>query len=492
LKQQESAKEKSFFDKRNIKDLIAEVQEVYLEDTRPWVIGYSGGKDSSAVVQLIFYALEKLPPEKRKKKVFVISSDTLVETPVIVEHIWQNIKMIGEAARAKGLPMETEIVRPQVTETFWVNIIGKGYPAPTNQFRWCTDRMKIKPANRFILDRVAEHGEVVVVLGVRSAESATRQQVINLHKIPGQLLSRHSTLPNAFVYSPIVDFSTQDVWTFLLQSKNPWGGDNHRLMALYKNAAQGECPLVIDTSTPSCGNSRFGCWTCTVVSSDKSMRAMIDNGEDWMEPLIQFRELLAETQAPEVKSKYRDYKRRDGKVMLKNRDESDEEVIFGPYKFEFRKELLEKLLRIQLEISKQDRSIDLITRGELAEIRRLWFLEQQDWGDSINQIYEGVFGHPFDTEKSARPVFSKDDLEVLKSVAGDNQVPWQMVAKLIDVEKAYDSVSRRSKIFSELLEVLSESWDDQETEVGRVRSRKQLRLDIQSGKSGIVSEGHSQ
>ncbi|NWO96449.1 DNA phosphorothioation system sulfurtransferase DndC, partial [Escherichia coli] len=85
---------------------------------------------------------------------------------------------------------------------------------------------------------------VVMVLGVRKAESATRAQVMSLHKIKGSVLSRHSSLLNAFVYGPIEAFSTDDVWTYLLQFKNPWGSDNRDLVAMYRNAQAGECPLV--------------------------------------------------------------------------------------------------------------------------------------------------------------------------------------------------------------------------------------------------------
>ncbi|HRK07562.1 MAG TPA: DNA phosphorothioation system sulfurtransferase DndC [Pseudobdellovibrionaceae bacterium] len=476
------AQKGSFFDSRSIKDLIKEVQDVYLADSRPWVVGYSGGKDSTAVAQLVFYAIEKLPAEKRKKKVYVISSDTLVETPVIVNHITDSMRMIGEAGKAKSLPIETEIVKPAIDETFWVNMIGKGYPAPTKQFRWCTHRMKIKPANKFILDRASESGEVVVVLGVRSAESATRQQAIALHKIPGQLLSRHSTLPNAFVYAPVVDFTTEDVWTFLLQTPNPWGGDNNKLLALYRNAQQGECPLVIDNTTQSCGNSRFGCWTCTVVKADKSMTAMIDNGEEWMEPLLQFREFLAATTDPAVKEQYRDYKRRDGRVMIQTRGEAagEDSVVLGPYKFEVRQDMLRRLLLIQKQIHATQPTLELITREELREIRKLWMAEQQDWADSLSRIFFEVFGFEFETPLDEKPRFSSDDLELLKGLAGTEGVSWQMVAQLLEIEAETDSMARRSNIFGRLEKVLGEAWGSLDEEVQRLKTLEQMKLKVRN------------
>ncbi len=236
--------------------------------------------------------------EKRTKQVHVISSDTLVETPVIVGLIDQSLERIRTTARATHLPFSATKVQPVIGETFWVNLIGRGYPAPNRSFRWCTDRMKIQPADRFIMEQVSKSGEVIVILGVRKQESMTRAQVMSLARIKGSLLSRHRTLPNTFVYTPIADFSTEDVWGYLLQNPSPWGNNNRDLLALYKSANAGECPLVVDETTPSCGNSRFGCWVCTVVSKDHAMEAMVDGGEDWMIPLLEFRNLLASTQDP--------------------------------------------------------------------------------------------------------------------------------------------------------------------------------------------------
>ena len=205
--------------------------------------------------------------------------------------------------------------------------------------------MKIDPANRFILDKVAEHGEMVVVLGVRKSESSARAQVMNLRRITGSLLSRHSSLPT-FVYTPIEDLKVDDVWTYLLQTPSPWGNNNRDLVTMYRNAQAGECPLVVDTTTPSCGNSRFGCWVCTVVTKDKAMEAMIENGEDWMEPLLTYRDELATTQDPAVKSQLRDFKRRNGRVMRKK----DGGIVRGPYKLKTRQDLLRRLLEVQKKV----------------------------------------------------------------------------------------------------------------------------------------------
>ena len=280
---------------RRLVDLIGEVRELYLQDQRPWVVGFSGGKDSTAVLQLVYTAVLTLPPEERKKQIFVVSSDTQVETPVVIDLLAETLAELNDAAAAHDIPLQAHQVRPRPEQTFWVNLLGKGYPAPTKSFRWCTERMKINPINAFILEKVAKYGEVIVILGARRAESASRAQVIARHRIDGSRLGRHTSLPNAFVYTPIQDWTADEVWEYLMSAPRPWGGNNRALLELYKGSNAGECPIVIDTSTPSCGNSRFGCWTCTVVTIDKAMESLVEQGEDWMRPLLEFRNLMAET-----------------------------------------------------------------------------------------------------------------------------------------------------------------------------------------------------
>ena len=109
----------------------------------------------------------ELSEEKRTKPIFVISSDTLVETPVIVDYITTTHDRINDAAKKQKLPITASKLIPRITDTFWVNLIGKGYPAPSTQFRWCTERLKIRTSDRFILENVTKYGEVVMVLGVQ-------------------------------------------------------------------------------------------------------------------------------------------------------------------------------------------------------------------------------------------------------------------------------------------------------------------------------------
>ncbi len=390
------------------------------------------------------------------KPIYIISSDTLVETPKIVDYIDESLSRMNEAAQKNGFPFSAHKVQPVLEDTFWVNLLGRGYPAPSKRFRWCTERLKIDPANRFILDKVAEFGEAVMVLGVRRSESATRAQVMNLHHMKGSLLSRHTTLPNAFVYTPIQDFEVNDVWTYLLQVPSPWGNDNRDLVTLYRNAQAGECPLVVDKTTPSCGNSRFGCWVCTVVTKDSSMEAMIDNGEEWLEPLLKFREVLASTQNPLVKLQVRDFKRRNGQVSLK----ADGGIIPGPYKLNTRKDLLRRLLETQKLIRRDgpNPNEQLITKNELEQIRRIWGSEAQDWEDSVPKIYMDVTGEELEWVADEQPAFSAEERHLLDAICSSNQVPSAMVAKLLDIERELHGMSRRSAIHQRLSAVFDEDW----------------------------------
>jgi len=453
---------KSIFEERSLGDILEEIQEVYVQNKYPWVIGYSGGKDSTASLQLIWQAISRLPEEKRTKKVHVISTNTLVETPAIVEHVHSTHERIERQAEKDNMPFTTHLLEPQVDDTFWVNLIGRGYPAPNNIFRWCTDRLKIQPSNRFILEQVAKHGNTILVLGSRKGESATRDQVLNMHKVQGMKhLNRHGQLHGAWVYMPVEHFTVDDIWKYLIQVESPWGNDNRELAHMYQTAQDGECPVVVDTTTPSCGNSRFGCWTCTVVERDRSMEAMIDSGEEWMEPLLEFRDWLKETQDPANKPEQREHKGRNGNVRIRESGK----LLYRTYKLEFSKEMLRRLLETQKAVhARNPGHEDLISKGELVRIRQLWISERQDWEDSLPGIYEDVMDETlhWPDEDTSKP--GRVEAEVLSEVADEYDVPENMMRKLIDSEWQHHGMRRRATIHKDIEGIIGEDW----------RSRKEV------------------
>lgn len=466
-------------------DIYDEIRSVYLGDNRPWILGFSGGKDSTCMTQLIWHALSSLPPAKLHKSIFVISSDTLVESPKIVEQITRTLDMMEKASKETHLPISTNLVRPVIGDTFWVCLLGKGFPAPTNLFRWCTERLKIRNADRFIEEKVSEYGEAIVVLGTRKDESGSRQQLMNLYEIDGSLLSRHSKFAQTYVYTPLRDFTEKDVWNYLLEKKNPWGANNRDLLVLYQNANASECPLVVDTSTPSCGNSRFGCWTCTVVEDDSSLRNTVDSGEDWMEPLLELRDDLKETQDPAKRKKVRSLKRRTGQMKLiddsrkKGFDEKIKEskmilrgmgedeggdpyskLVPGPYTLEFCQEYLEKLLRAQEQVRRTGPypHMNLIQDEEVHEIQRIWRMERGDWKNTAYQIYEKVFGKRLVPPQEDLGGFGTAEQDLLEGICKKHKVPALLVSKLLNVEHGSQGMTQHSRIYPKINKILSEEW----------------------------------
>ena len=296
-------------------------------------------------------AILTLPKEKRRKNVYIISSDTMIENPIIKVYLSKMNKMIGEAAKRDDVPIRSFMVVPEADNTFWANVIGRGFPTPrmNGTFRWCTDRLKIKPsADKIKAVMQEENKEVVVLLGVRKAESIARKRRIEGREIINRMLNRHETIPNAYVYNPIVELTTDDVWDVLLSyngGQTPWGSDNSELVALYSDADSGECPFAgmgNSGQTQSCGQSRFGCWVCTVVKEDKSLNGFIRTGHRELIPLAEFRTWLMSIRDV---SEYREKKRRDGKVY----ETKSGDLGFGPFTWEARKLILTRLIETQKE-----------------------------------------------------------------------------------------------------------------------------------------------
>lgn len=430
-----------------------------MSNNRPWIIGFSGGKDSTATLQVVWTSLAELPAEQLTKPIFIISSDTYVETPVIVNYIDEVLDRINISAEQQSLPFEANKVTPQIDNTFWVNLIGRGYPAPYSRFRWCTDRLKIEPANRFITEKVTSFGEVIVVLGARRSESASRAGQMNKRANIGQYITRHCDLPNAWVFTPIEDWHTEEVWDYILNHPSPWCSDNQVLLDMYRNAQDGECPVVIDKTTPPCGNSRFGCWTCTVVAKDSSMESMISKGEHWMQPLLDFRNWLAATQDPAQKKKIRDVRRRIGHVQYQKTNEG-KKLIWGPFLFSFRQEILKRLLKTQQKLRQDgpDPQLSLISEQELLKIWQIWSFEEGDWEESLPTIYKEVTGEDLNIPQDDCSGMGGLELHVLQQVCQEHDLPAELVTELLDAERRQYGMYRRTEIFNDIHTILSKDW----------------------------------
>ena len=442
---------------------IERVQQLYLADSTPWVIGYSGGKDSTAILQLTWMALSSLGKKDLKKQVHVITTDTMVENPIVSSWVNASLDAINISAQSNNLPIQAHLIKPSVDESFWVNLIGRGYPAPRAKFRWCTERLKIRPTNRFIEEKINEDGEVVLLLGVRRAESSVRSSRLQKRKTVQEDLYPHDTLANCLLYAPIEDWSNDEVWTFLMQNKNPWGATNHDLQGLYASATEdNECPVVVDTSTPSCGNSRFGCWVCTLVTEDKSMTAMVQNDveKEWMMPMLALRnDLDYRTEEKRLLEKERrDFRRMSGKLSYYKDKNGVTSYIPGPYAQDARIHWLRRLLEVQKAVrdhrsTPEDvKNIKLISLEELEEIRRIWLEDKRETEDWLPEIYEEIMDDDYPGKQTFNSSpFSKEALAILRECA-ENELQYQMLRNLLDIENQFRAKGNRRGVNTEIKE----------------------------------------
>ncbi len=420
-----------------ISDILDSLKQLYISDSRPWVVGYSGGKDSTMLLSLVFETLLALHPDKRIKDVSVVCTDTRIEIPVIAERISNEFKLIQNFSDKHRLGISVHILKSPADQSFWVNIIGRGYPPPNRLFRWCTQRLKINPVSEFIRKKVGQWGEAVILLGARRSESGTRAQTLASRTKNYQGLRRHDDLPRCWVATPIENLITEDVWNYLLDNPNPWLGDNNSLFELYKNASGGECPLVVDESTPSCGNSRFGCWTCTVVVRDKSSEGLLESGDTRMESLLNFRNMLLQMQAPE--NGYRD-------LIRKNGQEGP-----GPLKIEARKELLSNLLTLQENIK-----LPVISEEELHWIQTFWnSARNPDDGSGVANI---IFQQKGENMPESRSINQLHIIE--EKIANEKGISIDTLHRLIAKVEEYGEKHKAFGLSDELLQIFQDDLRD--------------------------------
>ena len=390
-----------------IQNIVDEIIDQYLfadETKRPWIIGFSGGKDSTVMLQLVWKALQNIKKLEfvPYREIYIVCNDTMVENPVITEYVYRVLEKIEKAAVEQDLPIRVIKTIPRLEDSFWVNMIGKGYPAPNNAFRWCTERLKIRPTQRFILEQVDEFGEAVILIGTRSAESASRAKSMKKHSIKGKRLTKHPTQPNTFMYAPIRHLSLEQVWYTINTMSSPWGASNEELFQIYSDASADdyECPTVVtDKEHKSCGQSRFGCWTCTVVKQDKSMSALIENGLTWLQPLLKLRNELAEERNI---IENRMAQRRNGTNAVNG---------MGPYLPKYRASVLLRLLQAQREVQKEKPHIELITNQELIAIQTIWYRDFI-FDQKVSELYHTAYKSELDMKDQNEK--KEKELELLK------------------------------------------------------------------------------
>lgn len=316
-------------------------------------VGFSGGKDSSAVVKILLSALRLL--KGKGPRVEIIYCDTGVENPIIDRFVKGTLRKLDKECRATKVRAATKVIRPQTTQSFFVRIIGRGYPPPTNSFRWCTTDIRIRPFQHFLRSQT---DRTLIAVGTRMGESAQRDRSMKKASASSTGLEfyqrQRDGFPGATLFTPIIDFSVEDVWSSLVDLEFPKAIDVGKLAKLYKDGG-GECPAIRDFKDKPCSRARFGCWTCTVVRRDRSSENMISQGHDELRPLLAFREWL--TSIRNV-SEYRCRLRRSGKDGP------------GPFTLKARSMLLARITSLEAEIGKV-----LLSSDQRAEIERLWKLD---------------------------------------------------------------------------------------------------------------------
>lgn len=336
----------------------------------PWIICFSGGKDSTLLLQLVFEMLLE-DAENHHRHIHVIANDTLVESPLIIRHLDNQLRLLRKFCAEHQLPVTVKKTTPEKRNTFWVNLIGRGYASPSRIFRWCTDKLKIQPTSKYIKEQVDQSGKVIVLLGVRASESRNRRKIADKMNQDKQTLIPHPSLTNCMVFSPLINITDEELWAVLLQRRPPWGKDHRNLITLYRNA-KGQCPTMLDKSdAPMCGgaSARFGCWTCTVIENDKSLEGLIDSGYEEFQPLVDFRDYLAEIRA---KPMSRMKRRRNGRIFYRK----DGSIIRGPFTLRVRAQLLDKLEELEQEMPANRK---LISEEEKQLIREIWAKDAADY-----------------------------------------------------------------------------------------------------------------
>jgi DNA sulfur modification protein DndC len=422
-----------------IKHIINRLKKEYLADSRPWVVTFSGGKDSTTVLQLVVEMTLQLRKEnKDTKKVYIVSSDTGVEMPIIEDYTSNKLTQIQKYIEQEKLNMEVNLLKPKVTDSFWTLLLGKGYPSPNQNFRWCTDRMKIKPATNFLKSLTIKNESILMLLGVRSDESQARAQSIEKRDENHRGFSKHNDIPNAFVFSPIKDWSNADVWTYLSKYPAPWGKHNDMMVLYDKGSGEADCNIALNPEVASCGKTRFGCWVCTVVSKDKSMENMMRNkGDEWMAPLHHFRNKLDDYRYDHSK---RQPRRRNGQKSV------------GPFLLSVRKDFLKELLEIEQSLIAQGKMGDkkLISDEEIVQIQKEW-LHDGDFFESAIRMAQSV-GRLVNYESTKS--FNDKDRKFIQKVCDEKEIPVKLIEELMQKEHSYRHQIKRTKIFTDMEELV--------------------------------------
>ena len=358
------------------------------------VAATSFGKDSSVVLALTLRAMEELKAEGVEvPELHVLNSDTLIENPVVHAFSKQEIRSLKAYAERKGLPVRMWVCSPNLSENWLISLIGGRTVAsmPGNSAK-CTIQMKKSPMDRTKrqiksiikqeLGSAFSDDSIVTLIGTRRDESAVRGR--NMASRGESAIVPVNTAKEgekaSWILSPIADFTTMDVFTFLGRVTNgriETYSDFCQLTQVYRDSS-GDCMVNIfmrdgaAERKTSCG-ARHGCWMCLRVSSDKSMENMLaqeDEKYSWMAPLSSFRNYL--------KARHYDPSARNWLARSVNADDGTIKIAANAYAPDFCLELLRYALTIdanEIEWAMQNQTsprFNLLGMKEVLAIDLLW------------------------------------------------------------------------------------------------------------------------
>ena len=311
---------------------------------RHWALAYSGGKDSTATVAFVAWAiLNGIIPAP--ESLTVLYADTRMELPPLQRAAMNLLEKLT------GQGFKTQVVLPELDARFYVYMFGRGVPPPKNTFRWCTPQIKIMPMMAALKDLRERSGEKILMLtGVRMGESAARDQriAISCSKDTGECgqgwFQSSTDAAIADTLAPLLHWRLCHVYDWLYYDDRH-GYDVAGIAAVYGD-----------------GDVRTGCVGCNLVDHDTALERLIRN-PDWvhLSPLLELKPLYRELKLPQWR------KRKASPEVLKDGSYSKNGQRMGPLTMKGRVYGLKTVLDIQRRAG-----VDLINPEEEARIRELW------------------------------------------------------------------------------------------------------------------------
>jgi DNA sulfur modification protein DndC len=366
--------------KSSIQLSLASLNE-YGKRYRHWSMAYSGGKDSSAAVTFVAYALREGLIETPPESLTVLYADTRQELPPLQK------TAMALMEKLEGMGINTKVVLPEMDKRFYVYMLGRGVPPPKNRFRWCTGQLKVNPMMAALEQLRRESGQKILSLtGVRLGESAVRDNriAVSCSKDSGECGQGWFQVATsdaiADTLAPIVHWRLCQVYDWLYFEQGRHGFPE----------VSGIADVYGDEDV------RTGCMGCNLASKDVALERLIER-PNWghLRPLMELRPLFAELTKPRSRIRKAEPERLKAGGYAQNGQR------MGPIKLEVRERALEQVLDIQARAR-----VDLINPEEEARIRHLISIGQwpdgwsgmepsaDKWLDDIRVVGEELITQP--------------------------------------------------------------------------------------------------